>query len=79
MEKFTFNMNEKRFLKVIETENNNIDNNININMIGNFNKNKKYYQFKNSISRNINLDKCLFKVSVMDLLLMKDILEIMGY
>ncbi len=47
-------------------------------IFNNKNKNKKY-QFKNSISRNINLDKCFFKVSVMDLLLMKDILEIMGY
>lgn len=44
----------------------------------NNNKYKKMFQFKNSISRNINLDKCFFKVSVMDLLLMKDILEVMG-
>ncbi len=57
MDKFTLNMNEKRYIKV-----------------SNFEK----ISFKQSIDRTFNLDKCFFKVSVIDLLLVKDILEIMG-
>ncbi len=34
--------------------------------------------FKQAIVRTFNLDKCFFKVSVIDLLLMKDIMEIMA-
>jgi hypothetical protein len=40
---------------------------------------KNKYEFKTSLTRNINLDKCFFKISVMDLLLMKDILQVMNY
>lgn len=34
--------------------------------------------FKQAILRDFNVDKCFFKVSVIDLLLFKDVLEIMG-
>lgn len=37
-----------------------------------------YSFFKHSIIRSFNLDKCFFKVSVIDLLLIKDIVEIMS-
>jgi hypothetical protein len=40
--------------------------------------NLETFTFKNAVTRSFNIDKCFFKVSVMDLLLMKDIIEIMG-
>lgn len=56
MEKFTLNMNEKRYLKISDSDK---------------------ILFKQALIRAFNLDKCFFKVSVIDLLLFKDILEIM--
>jgi hypothetical protein len=50
-------MNEKRFLKISNSES---------------------FNFKQAIIRTFNLDKCFLKVSVIDLLLMKDIMEIMS-
>lgn len=40
--------------------------------------NSETFTFKQAIIRTFNLDKCFFKVSVIDLLLMKDIMEIMS-
>jgi hypothetical protein len=40
--------------------------------------NSEEISFKQAIIRNFNIDKCFFKVSVIDLLLFKDILEIMS-
>lgn len=40
--------------------------------------NSEDISFKQAIIRDFNVDKCFFKVSVIDLLLFKDVFEIMG-